>query len=705
VATNGEKAIENAAAMGGVDLLITDVVMEPMDGFILRDELTARYPKLRTILMSGYDLSDYPTQIQNHQLLQKPIEAGTILAAVQSEIQQIAAASAPQPRAAAVVAAVPQARAAVAQPRAVAAAPAAVVQAPIAAPAAAVRPAARASVQTQPFIPAPAPAPIEAAIQVDGYGGGTGESLIGQTLGAYQILSYLGEGRLGSAYAAVQISINRPVGLKVLDPSRAQDEAVKARFIADARAKAHVQHPSTLAVYEAGQSQGRFFYAREYVDGQSLAEMAQSRRGLEEQTAIKLIRTVAEGFVYLHLNNIPHRPLDPTKIFVGMDGLPRLANLAVQVTDQHMTIEQEIQSLGRIVSPLAVTQSTSSGLNNLVSGLIQSPSSGITAWGQVIQAAKALEPKVVPVEAARITAQDRAAEAVVQAARKQQRRAFWINVASLSLLFLAVVFLALRKFVFTNERKIQKMVKIPAGTYKLPGNKTVVIEKDFWMDKYEVTIGQYQRFLDFLDRNPTADQDFRHPRMPRHLEHRPPDWAIYHGQAKVNGKAHSTPIDLNCPALTVTWWDAYAYAKWLGSQNGTEQDLPTAEEWEVAAAGDKAYRFPWGNDFEKDKVNSNADHKANNPGAPGAVDGFNFWNPVDAIKGDQSEFGVYGLGGNVAEWTATWSADNRFPVVKGGSFNKGTTPIDKSIVDRDPSTREEWIGFRTISRTPPPNED
>ena len=82
VATTGEKAMENAAALGGVDLLITDVVMEPMDGFTLRDHLAAQYPGMRTILMSGYDLSDYPEQTANHQLLTKPIDAEQLLAAI-----------------------------------------------------------------------------------------------------------------------------------------------------------------------------------------------------------------------------------------------------------------------------------------------------------------------------------------------------------------------------------------------------------------------------------------------------------------------------------------------------------------------------------------------------------------------------------------------------------------------------------------------
>ena len=145
----------------------------------------------------------------------------------------------------------------------------------------------------------------------------------------------------------------------------------------------------------------------------------------------------------------------------------------------------------------------------------------------------------------------------------------------------------------------------------------------------------------------------------------------------------------------MTWWDAYAYAHWLG------RELPSEDEWEVAASGGTPQKYPWGEDFEEKKVNSNADHTPRNPGAKGLKDGFNFWNPVDAISGDKSRFGVVGMAGNVSEWTNTWTPDNRFPIIKGGSYESADVRLDKRMADHDPNKGEESIGFRTISRTPP----
>lgn len=727
VATSGEKAIENAVAMNGVDLLITDVVMDPMDGFTLRDQIMGRFPNTRTILISGYDLSDYPEQTEHHQLLQKPFDPPTLIAAVQREIAAavaspvaVRATAVPQARAAVPAARTNAVPTAIPQPRAVPAAPVARAVQPMAMPAAQPR-AGVPTAKPQAVAVAPAPAPravaTPASVPQSPFASkpvpptpeGAGESLIGQMIGAYQIVSYLGEGRLGSAYAAVQISINRPVGLKVLDPARGQDESTKARFISDARAKAHVQHPAILAVYEAGESDGRIFYAREYVDGQSLQEIAANRQALDDNTALKVMRVVAEGFVYLTSHNIPHRALEPSKVFLGMDGQPRLANLAVQVADESYSTEQEIQMLGQImVHVVPGAQILSPTMNALLGRMTQG---GFSAWGQVIQTVKALEPKVVPVEAARITAQDQAAIKAVEAARKQQRKAFWINVASLTVLFGIVVYIALRKFVFTNERTIQKTVKIPAGSYTLFGGKQVVIERDYWIDKYEVTWGQYGRFLDYLDKNPTRDQDFRHPRMPRHLMHDNEDARIYVARARAGKPARGVPTDLNSPVITVTWWDAYAYAKWLGAQTGTDRDLPTEEEWEVAAAGTKGEKFPWGSG-DASGVNTGADHDLKRLGSDpkngwkGGTDGYNMWSSVDALSGDRSPLGVFGLGGNVAEWTATWTPDNRFPIIKGGSFiTKDPKPISYRNDSHDPGKTEDWLGFRTISRTPPPDAE
>src|SRR5215210_5471451 len=73
-AISAEKAIANAEALGSVDVLVTDVVMSPVDGFGLREALQVRYPEMRTVFISGYDLSEYGEQLAGAPLLAKPVE-------------------------------------------------------------------------------------------------------------------------------------------------------------------------------------------------------------------------------------------------------------------------------------------------------------------------------------------------------------------------------------------------------------------------------------------------------------------------------------------------------------------------------------------------------------------------------------------------------------------------------------------------------
>ncbi len=766
-AASGAEALAAAAQAGGVDLLITDVVMEPMDGFTLRDHLASQWAEMRTILISGFDLSDYPEQTKHHQLLAKPIDADALRAAVIRELPAkpvpVAAPAAPV----AVARAVPAAKAVPASgvragpavvpkgtavPRASAVVPSPVAAAPqqptvrvaatvkgqsvppsvpgVAAPASGVRPvsavpvarpsavvpasgvkpvaAPRSDVQTRSVTPALAPksavarptvvaasVPPPSALPVPEFPSvPSGEDLSGQAFGVYQILSKLGEGRWGGTYAALQTSINRHVAMEFLDSAKAADPAAQGRFVADARAKAGVVHPSILAVYQAGEAAGRYFYAYEFVDGRNFAELKQGGERLDEPTAIKVLRVVADGLAFFGVNHKPHSTLEAANIFVGTDGNPRLANLAQQSAEGQLAVPQEIQGLGRIMlSMLPAIQSLSPGLRELLKKMVQPGAQALTSWGHLLQAIKAIEPKVAPADAAKISAQDRAAIAAVEQARKQQKRSLVYNVASLATLVLLITGFVWW-FFSSNERVLDEQVEIPAGEFLFANGQTKNLPV-FWIDKYEVTYGQYAKFVQFLEGHPTTEYDHRQmPRSKAQMMHKPEHWEIYFQRARAGKPVHSTPIDLNCPVMEVDFWDAYAYAKWM------KRELPTEEEWEKAARGAKGATYPWGEEFDPKKVNSNADYNENDPSAKGKVDGYNFWNPVDRIKGDKSPFGVIGMAGNVREWTGTWDPVKRKPIVKGGSFMSSDVTLTQRA-DIDPSALSEAIGFRTVSHTPP----
>ncbi len=695
VATSGGTGLQAAMSMGGVDLLITDVVMEPMDGFTLRDHVLGRFPNAKVLLISGYDLTDYQEQLGGCTFLQKPFDAEGLLQAIENAgfplvakpvavaVPQAVPVAAARPAAPAVAVHAPQlvtqgatVQVAAAQPRTVPP-----VQARVVLPPSQPVPAAP---QPVPMVPPAAPPPRpQAPLGAD--------MLMGSTFGPYQIMGDLGRGRWGQVYSAIQISINRPVTLKILSAEFAADPFQRARFVEDARAKAHVEHAAILSVFEAGEFEGRNFCAHEYVEGEHLEAMQAVGRKISEAVALKTLRTISEAFVYLHAQKLAHSPLEAAHIYLGSNGHVHLSNIATHRTEPQATPAKEIQTLARVLlSVLPSAQGLSQGLRTLIGQMVQSGQAGFTAWGPVLQRIKALEPKIVPVEVAKISAQDQAAIAAVEAARKAQKRSLRATAFSLGGTFLFMAW-ALWFFVFrTNERNLDIDIPVPAGEYTVGTRKVYVAA--FSIDKYEVTIGQYQKFLEYLEHHPSSEADYTDPRQPRQFSHEPNDWKIYYLNAVAGRRAGGVLMSLNSPMLKCTWWDAYAYAGWKG------RELPTEEQWEAAARGPQGFLYPWGNQPKESYANAISGYDARNPSAKGGADGYNHWADVDAMRSDKSPFGVIGMAGNVSEWVQ-WPKGASFPIFKGGNYKTFDVRLDKRTADHDASKAEEFIGFRTVSKS------
>ncbi len=757
VAANAQKAMDHAGKLGGVELLITDVVMEPVDGFTLRAALQAEYPAMRTIFVSGYDLSDYAEQTADAAVLQKPVDAMALITEIGKAVGHITAPP---------VAAVPE-KARVAGKTTAIAVPAAAKSA--AAGTASVPVAVAVAVASQPE-PVTVAAPIAAAVlevpaavvqevqaaavpqsavaaqprpSVDG----TNDPLIGVQLGDYRVQQFIGEGSWGRVYLALQLSVNRRVGLKVLAPERAEIEGVRAQFLAHARAKDAVQHPFIMSVFEADEQNGLAFYTHEFLDGASMEELIARGQVLDEKTALHVLKVAGEGLQYLWSHNIAHASIEAGSLRLGKDNIARMANIAIANVDPEVTVERELLIVGTILKQLTKEDSITPGLRMLLGRMTGAPNP-VAGWPVVLQAVKALEPKVIPVEAAKMKAADAAAMRAVEAARRARKRGLIINICTLTGLVALLGFL-IWKYVLTNARRLDMQVQIPVGRYIVGGDReqTTVTLGTYEIDKYEVSIGEYAKFIAWCEQNQSREHEFDHPRGDRKTAHVNRDVKALILNATVRGgrvfkhdanpaqKLDADPgaeVDLNSPMVAVTFWDAYAYAQWRGKivdKDGIPRDLPTEEEWEAAARGTKGYKYPWGDDLKLKNFNSNQGYNPLMPGATKTDDGYNYWAPVDAFTSDVSEFGVVGMAGNVCEWVYRKEGPNDKALLKGGSFASEPIPMWGRIVkipaedawyvrpasekksvrqgdgeayfvgdDVTPIVRSLYIGFRTVKR-------
>ena len=243
------------------------------------------------------------------------------------------------------------------------------------------------------------------------------------------------------------------------------------------------------------------------------------------------------------------------------------------------------------------------------------------------------------------------------------------------------------------------MIEVPAGKFHYGSKGEIVDLPTFWIDEYEVTVGQYAQFLAAIKERADGGSQFEAPNVPPGHSHENIQWNKFYDVARSGGKYNGAPVDLDCPAVFVDWFDAYAYARWRGHH------LPTEQQWEKAARGTDGRMFPWGNDERAiSKVNTSADYHPDDGAIKGDTDGFNRWSPVDAMTGDKSPYGVMDMAGNVSEWTATTARRGPlvYPVICGGNFGSSGVEVTRRSQDLPDIKGFERVGFRTISDTAPP---
>ncbi|HEX7841015.1 MAG TPA: serine/threonine-protein kinase, partial [Kofleriaceae bacterium] len=126
----------------------------------------------------------------------------------------------------------------------------------------------------------------------------------------YELLDLLGKGGMGAVYKARDRRLDRTVAIKFI---LGADPNLTMRFLREARAQAHIDHPNICRVYEVGEVEGRAYIALQFVDGEPLHKAA-ARMSLDEKIAV--IRDVAAAVQEAHRLGIVHRDLKPANIMV-----------------------------------------------------------------------------------------------------------------------------------------------------------------------------------------------------------------------------------------------------------------------------------------------------------------------------------------------------------------------------------------------------
>ena len=165
--------------------------------------------------------------------------------------------------------------------------------------------------------------------------------------GRYSVQAQVGIGGMGTVYRGTQLSLGRPVAIKVLRVSDGYDFAFEDRFRREARAMAALNHPNIVAIYDYGHLGADFlFFVMEFVDGTDLGEIMSQGR-MTPALALQLLPQICAGLEYAHAKGIVHRDIKPANIMLTCQGEVKItdfglakdvARVASMVTETHMVM-------------------------------------------------------------------------------------------------------------------------------------------------------------------------------------------------------------------------------------------------------------------------------------------------------------------------------------------------------------------------------
>ena len=143
------------------------------------------------------------------------------------------------------------------------------------------------------------------------------DPLLGQLVAdRFLIRSLLGKGGVGRVYSAVQLALERPVALKLLDAPGGLDEERVERFRREARASSRLNHPGVAAVYDFGDWEGQPYIAMELVKGKTMYEVFAAEYPLSAPRVVDILCKVCDVLDVAHRAHIVHRDLKPENVMV-----------------------------------------------------------------------------------------------------------------------------------------------------------------------------------------------------------------------------------------------------------------------------------------------------------------------------------------------------------------------------------------------------
>jgi serine/threonine protein kinase len=148
-------------------------------------------------------------------------------------------------------------------------------------------------------------------------------------VGGFRLIRQIGSGVVGTVWEAEQISLGKRVAVKILKPDLAKDQELIGRFVREAQSAARLTQPNIVQAIAAGEDNGVYYFAMEYLEGRNLRELLAEEGQLPEKRALEIARNVAEGLAAAAAQGFVHGDIKPANIMVTPEGEVKIADFGL----------------------------------------------------------------------------------------------------------------------------------------------------------------------------------------------------------------------------------------------------------------------------------------------------------------------------------------------------------------------------------------